>query len=88
MTEQSLGQAVTAKQAAQKAPRRAQAGRWRQTKDWLAGQIFGFLALVAALLILIVAATLLTRVWPLWQAYSLWDLLTGQTWAPHRGLFG
>jgi phosphate transport system permease protein len=88
MTEQSVGEVVTTGQPAQAPPKRTQASRWRQSKDWIARQLFGLLALVAALMILIVAATLSTRVWPLWQAYSLWDLLTGQTWAPHRGLFG
>ncbi|MBX3014771.1 MAG: phosphate ABC transporter permease subunit PstC [Caldilineaceae bacterium] len=88
MTQKSVGEAAAAKHGAHTAARRVQANRWRQRKDWIAQQLFGLLALLASLLILVVAATLATRVWPIWQAYSLWDLLTGQTWAPHRGLFG
>lgn len=92
MTQQSLREAITergtAVQPGRTRPIRARSSLWRQVKDWTARHLFGLLALVTSLLIGVVAVTLWSRVWPILGVYSLGELLTSQTWAPHRGQFG
>jgi phosphate transport system permease protein len=60
----------------------------RATKDFLARILFGWAALVVCALVIIIAALLTMRSWPLLNAYPLRDLLTGQDWHPMRGMFG
>ena len=62
--------------------------RWRSLKDDSARIGFGGMATAVCLLVVVIAAALVARAWPILQAYPLADLLTGQTWQPLRGLFG
>jgi phosphate transport system permease protein len=85
---ETIPEAVAAQPSSWMRPGRARSSLWRQIKDWTARNLFGLLALVTSLLILVVAVTLWTRVWPIFSVHSLRELLTSQTWAPHRGQFG
>lgn len=60
----------------------------RQMKEWLARCIMITLTGTVCAFILIIAAALLYRSWPLLSAYSLPELLTSQEWHPLRGQFG
>lgn len=62
--------------------------RFRCFKDIAARWTFGLAAIIICLLILVVTVTLVARSWPILQAYSLREILTGQTWQPMHGLFG
>ena len=67
-------------------PRRV--SRQRQFKEGLARTGMGALTSAVCLFIVIIAAALLYRSWPLLSTYALPDLLTGQSWHPLRGQFG
>lgn len=69
-------------------PRAAIAGRYRTLKDRLAGRTLRLIALLPLLLVLLMAGGLAARTSPLFAHASPWDLLSGQTWSPQRGLFG
>ena len=92
MTQQSLRDAINeqiiGRQSGGTSTLRTRSSLWRQAKDWAARHLFGLLALVTSLLVVVVAVTLWSRVWPILGVYSLGELLTSQTWAPHRGQFG
>lgn len=60
----------------------------RQMKEWLARCIMITLTGTVCAFIVIIAAALLYRSWPLLSAYSLPELLTSQEWHPLRGQFG
>lgn len=60
----------------------------RAILDWAALQISGSSAILVAVLVAGISATLLVRSWPLIQAYPLRDLLLGRVWLPTQGLFG
>lgn len=62
--------------------------RWRWLKDNAARAAFGLAALAICLLLIAIAATLVARSGPILRAYSLSDLLTGESWQPLHGLFG
>ncbi len=60
----------------------------RRSQDLLAGRTFFVFSLIPILLALFIIIMLIIRAWPLFQAYSWWDMLTGQEWNPEAGLFG
>jgi len=60
----------------------------RRRQDLLAGRTFFVFSLIPFSLALIIIIMLIIRAWPILQAHSLWDLLTGQDWKPEAGLFG
>lgn len=60
----------------------------RLTKEWVARYSMGALASAVSAFILIIAAALLYRSWPLLSAFPLSELLTSQTWHPMRSQFG
>ena len=60
----------------------------RQIKERLARFSMGVFTCAICAFILIIAAALLYRSWPLLTTYSLRNLLTSQTWHPLRGEFG
>ena len=69
-------------------PRPPLRNQWRTLKDSGARTGFAAAATAVCLLVVLMALTLVSRSWPLLQAYPLADLLTGQTWQPLHGLFG
>jgi phosphate transport system permease protein len=60
----------------------------RRKSDRLASRLFLLLSMVPLVLFVVILAALIVRSWPILQAQSLWDLLTGQIWKPAQGLFG
>src|SRR4051812_29577352 len=60
----------------------------RRRQDQLAGRTFFIFSLIPILLGLAIVIMLIGRAWPIFQAHSLWDMLTGQVWKPEEGLFG
>ena len=60
----------------------------RQVKERLARYSMATFTCAICAFILIIAAALLYRSWPLLNTYSLRNLLTSQTWHPLRGEFG
>lgn len=60
----------------------------RLAKEWLARTSMGALTIAVCAFVVIIAAALLVRSWPLLSAYSLRELLTSQEWHPLRGRFG
>jgi phosphate transport system permease protein len=60
----------------------------RLVKEWLARYSMGVLTSAVCAFIVIIAAALLYRSWPLLSTYSLRELLTSQEWHPMRGQFG
>ena len=62
--------------------------RFRRRLDRLAGRGMGLLTWLASGLVLLIAAALIIRSWPLWSAHPLGRLLTGTEWRPLRGEFG
>jgi phosphate transport system permease protein len=60
----------------------------RLVKEWLARTSMGALTIAVCAFIVIIAAALLVRSWPLLSAYPLWELLTSHEWHPLRGQFG
>lgn len=62
--------------------------RLRWFTDNTARWVFGLAASVICLLVLVITVTLVSRSWPILQAYSLREILTGQIWQPMHGLFG
>ena len=59
----------------------------RKRQDQVAGRLMGALTLTAALLAPLMALALLMRALPILRVTPLTDLLTGQDWAPLKGLF-
>jgi phosphate transport system permease protein len=60
----------------------------RGAKDLLARTTFGWAALFLSALVVLIAALLALRSWPLLTTYALGDLLGGRVWQPMQGLFG
>ncbi|MGC1375699.1 MAG: phosphate ABC transporter permease subunit PstC [Anaerolineales bacterium] len=60
----------------------------RRRQDQFAGRTFFIFSLIPILLALIILIMLVVRSWPIFQAHSWWDMLTGQEWKPEEGLFG
>lgn len=60
----------------------------RAALDWSVQRVFGLMTIAIALLVLVIAGTLIMRSWPLLQSYRLGDLLLGQQWQPMQGRFG
>jgi phosphate transport system permease protein len=60
----------------------------RATRDLLARTLFSWIVVAVCALVVIIAILLGVRSWPLLSAYSLGELLLGQTWHPLRGMFG
>jgi phosphate transport system permease protein len=56
--------------------------------DASARVVLTLIALATGILLLLIAAVLLQRAWPLLSQQSLVALLGGQIWEPHNGLFG
>lgn len=61
---------------------------WRALRDTGTRLVLSVLALAVGLLVVVVAATLVQRAWPLLTHASLAALLTGEVWAPTAGIFG
>jgi phosphate transport system permease protein len=62
------------------------AARIRQ--DQAARRTFFILTLLPVFLILVIAAALLVRAWPILSTHGLTDLLYGEAWKPSEGMFG
>ncbi len=60
----------------------------RRLLDAVARTLSAAAALGTALLVAVVSVLLLQKAWPLLVHASLWQLLMGQVWEPHNGLFG
>jgi phosphate transport system permease protein len=60
----------------------------RRRQDHVAGKLFFIFSLIPISLAVVIVIMLIVRAWPIFQAYSLWDMLTGQVWNPEKGLFG
>ena len=60
----------------------------RRRQDLLAGRTFFIFSLIPISLAAFIIIMLVIRAWPIFQAHSLWDLLTGEVWKPEQGLFG
>lgn len=60
----------------------------RARTDRAAQRTFFIITLVPVALIVIVAAALVVRSYPILNSYSLSDLLLGETWRPNNGEFG
>jgi len=60
----------------------------RRGQDQVAGRVFFIFSLIPISLAIIIIAMLGIRAWPIFQAYSWWDMLTGQVWKPEQGQFG
>lgn len=60
----------------------------RRRQDQVAGRMFFIFSLIPIGLALFIIVMLLIRAWPIFQAHSIWGLLTGQVWKPEEGLFG
>ena len=60
----------------------------RRRQDQLAGRMFFVFSLIPIFLATVIVIMLVIRAWPIFQAYPLWDMLTGQVWKPEEGLFG
>jgi phosphate transport system permease protein len=60
----------------------------RRGQDKLAGRTFFIFSLIPVVLAFLILAILVVRAWPILQAHSWWDLLTGQEWNPEAGQFG
>ena len=60
----------------------------RARTDRAAQRTFFIITLVPVALIIIVAAALVVRSYPILNSYSLSDLLLGETWRPNNGEFG
>lgn len=71
-----------------KAPVFRRISRWRWLKDNAARPVFGLAAITVCLLVVVITAALVSRAWPILNAYPLSELLIGQVWQPMRGLFG
>ena len=57
-------------------------------KDKIAGYLFGFMALCAVLLVVVLAIGLYMKSSPILHEQGLWTLLTTTTWKPMKGQFG
>lgn len=62
------------------------AARIRQ--DQAARRTFFIITLLPVFLILVIAAALLVRAWPILSTHGLTDLLYGEAWKPSEGMFG
>src|SRR4051812_29702953 len=60
----------------------------RRRQDQVAGKLFFIFSLIPISLAVFIMIMLVVRAWPIFQAYSWWDMLTGQVWNPEKGLFG
>ena len=60
----------------------------RRETDRLASRLFLLLSMIPLILIVVILAALFLRSWPIIQARTIWDLLSGQVWKPGQGLFG
>ena len=60
----------------------------RRRQDQFAGRTFFVFSLIPILLALVILVMLVVRSWPIFQAYNLWGMLTGEEWKPEEGLFG
>jgi phosphate transport system permease protein len=60
----------------------------RRSQDKVAGKTFFVFSLIPISLAVFIIIMLVVRAWPILQAYSWWDMLTGQVWNPEAGLFG
>ena len=60
----------------------------RARTDRAAQRTFFIITLVPVALIIIVAAALVVRAYPILNSYNLSDLLLGETWRPNNGEFG
>lgn len=60
----------------------------RRLLDAVARTLSAAAALGTALLVVVVSVLLLQKAWPLLVHASPWQLLMGQVWEPHNGLFG
>jgi phosphate transport system permease protein len=61
---------------------------WRTRLDRLGYKGFYALAAIPVALLLAMLAVLIYRSAPILASTSIWDLLTGRTWLPSKGLFG
>jgi phosphate transport system permease protein len=62
--------------------------RLRQVKEAVAHHGMRLMTIAVCLFIVVIAAALLYRSWPLLSAYPMGELLTSQVWHPLRGQFG
>jgi phosphate transport system permease protein len=79
---------VTLRPLVEAPPKLRRVSRIRLAKEWLARNSMSALTSAVCLFIVIIAAALLYRSWPLLSTYSLGELLTSQAWHPLRGQFG
>lgn len=61
---------------------------WRRFKDIAAQQALMVAAIALILIMVVIAATLIFRAWPILRVYPLPDLLAGPLWRPIEGRFG
>ena len=69
-------------------PPRKPRNTMRRLLDAVARTLSAAAALGTALLVVVVSVLLLQKAWPLLVHASPWQLLIGQVWEPHNGLFG
>ena len=60
----------------------------RQNQDHTASRALFTLTLFPPALVLVILVALAVRAWPILQAVSLWELITGAVWKPLQGFFG
>lgn len=60
----------------------------RRNRERTARRTLFVLTLLPPVLVLMILIALAVRAWPILQAHSLWDLLTGTMWKPLQGFFG
>jgi phosphate transport system permease protein len=60
----------------------------RRRRDQIAERVLFLLTLLPPALVLVIVIALAVRSWPILQQHSLWELLSGTTWRPLKGLFG
>jgi phosphate transport system permease protein len=83
-----IRESTTIRPRVESSPKSRRISNQRHIKEWLARNSMGALTSAVCLFIIIIAAALLYRSWPLLNTYSLPELLTGQSWHPMRGQFG
>ena len=61
---------------------------FRQILEKITRHALFVIALLPMFFIITVTVALIVRSWPILQQYSLWELISGTTWKPMKGLFG
>jgi phosphate transport system permease protein len=56
--------------------------------DNLTARIMQTLTWISVLIMLLIGVGLFIKAWPILQQYSLWDLLSGESWRPLKNQFG